>query len=526
MKTEMKAAFSLGLLLFAARSLPAQEPLPAPWRHQDIGAAQTPGTAEHAAGVFTLQGTMDIWDVADGCHIAWQAVHGDLELAARVTVMDNPGGVAHAKASLCIRESLDAGARHVTICVTPTDGTQLLYRDKTDGKTTRIFADAEAQKTCVPKGRFPCWLRITRRGNEFLGYESTDGETWRLSGRITLDLAAETVVGLAASSHRKDLLTKATFDQVRLSTASAGPAATSTAKRVSQLTTLGIDGADKRIVYQTRDHIEAPNWSPDGRWLVFNSQGILWRISADGSGKPERIPTNDVTGANNDHLLSPDGKTIYFSAQGHLYAVSFAGGPPRRISNDQAPARKFKYYLHGVSPDGKTLAYTGAEVAGDDAWGRLDLYTIPAAGGPDTRLTDTPAPDDGPEYSPDGKWIYFNSELNAKVPGHSQCYRMAPDGGGIEQLTHDDRVNWFPHISPDGRWVVYISFPPGTVKHPENKDVILRRMKPDGSEPADLVGFNGGQGTINVNSWSPDSKRFAFVMYPEALGTVERATER
>ncbi len=127
-----------------------------------------------------------------------------------------------------------------------------------------------------------------------------------------------------------------------------------------------------------------------------------------------------------------------------MRAVSRGGFPTTR-----RPERKFKYYLHGVSPDGKTLAYTGAEVAGTDAWGRLDLFTIPAAGGPDTRLTNTPAPDDGPEYSSDGKWIYFNSELNAKEPGHAQCYRMKPDGTGIEQLTRDERVNWFPHVSPD-----------------------------------------------------------------------------
>lgn len=198
----------------------------------------------------------------------------------------------------------------------------------------------------------------------------------------------------------------------------------------------------------------------------------------------------------------------------HLYAVPFEGGQPRRVSNEHPSATAFKYFLHGVSPDDKTLAYVGVSAVGDDPWGRLDLYSIPTVGGPDTRLTDTLAPDDGPEYSPDGKWIYFNSELNAKVPGHAQCYRMKPDGTGIEQLTYDERVNWFPHVSPDGNWIVYISFPPGTVKHPANKDVILRRMKPDGSEQADIIAFLGGQGTINVNSWSPDSKRFAFVAYP------------
>ena len=288
-------------------------------------------------------------------------------------------------------------------------------------------------------------------------------------------------------------------------------------KRVSQLVTMGVDGGDRQLVYETPEHIEAPNWSPDGSWLVFNSRGALWRIPADGSAAPEQIPTGDVTGVNNDHVLSPDGQTIYFSANGHLYALPFAGGEPRRVSNDHPVERQFKYYLHGVSPDNATLAYAGVEAISDSPWGRIGLFTIPVAGGPDTRLTDYPAPDDGPEYSPDGLHIYFNSERNATVPGHAQCYRMATDGSHVEQLTHDKRVNWFPHISPHGRWVIYISFPPGTLKHPANKDVILRRMRPDGSEQADIMGFNGGQGTINVNSWAPDSKRFAFVMYPESL---------
>ncbi len=283
--------------------------------------------------------------------------------------------------------------------------------------------------------------------------------------------------------------------------------------QIARLMTVGIDGSDLSVIHEGSG-FEAPNWSPDGQWLVFNNGGALWRIAADGGTPPEKIPTGGVTGVNNDHVLAPDGKTIYFSAEGHLYAVPFAGGQARRVSNEHPPARAFKYYLHGVSPDNQTLAYVGVEAVGKNVWGRLDLYTLPTTGGPDTRLTDTPAPDDGPEYSPDGKWIYFNSELQAKAPGHAQCYRMNPDGSGIEQLTRDERVNWFPHVSPDGQWVVYLSFPPGTKGHPANKEVILRRMKADGSAQADITAFRGGQGTINVNSWSPDSKRFAFVAYP------------
>ena len=511
----MKLAIGVILLCLAAAPVFADPSLPAPWKQQDIGAVQTPGSAQEAAGVFTLQGTLDLWGVVDGCQLVWQPCQGDVEIVARVTAMDNPGGVAHAKAGICLRQSLEAGSRHVTMCVTASDGSQFLYRDNPDGKTVRIFPEADAIKTSVPKGHFPCWLKLVRSGQEFRGYESADGQTWRLSGKVNLDLPAGALAGLTASSHKKDILCKATFDNVKLSRIEPSGPPPAAIQRISQLATLGIDGADLRIVYQSPDRIEAPNWSPDGKWLVFNSQGGLWRVAADGSGKPELIPTGDVKGINNDHVLSPDGKTIFFSAKGHLYATPFEGGQPRRISNDQDPRRHFQYYLHGVSPDGKTLAYAATEAAGGDNAGRIDLWTIPSAGGADARLTDAPAPHDGPEYSADGKWIYFNSELNAKEPGHAQCFRMAPDGAGIEQLTHDDRVNWFPHISPDGNWIVYISFPRGTLKHPANKDVILRRMKPDGSEPADLLSFNGGQGTINVNSWSPDSRRVAFVVYPD-----------
>lgn len=298
-------------------------------------------------------------------------------------------------------------------------------------------------------------------------------------------------------------------------TAAAPSAKATTTTRlnyVSQLATIGVDGSDKHIIYETKDRIEAPNWSPDGKWLVFNEKGHLLRIPADGSAQPEIIPTGSVTNINNDHVLSPDGKTIYLSAGGSLYAVPFEGGQPRRISNERPPRSKLTCYLHGVSPDEKTVVYVGV-----DARGGANLYAIPTAGGLDLRLTDRPALDDGPEYSSDGKWIYFNSEANINVPGHAQCYRMKPDGSGIQQLTRDERVNWFPHISPDLNWIVYLSFPPGTLKHPPNKAVILRRMKPDGSQQADIISFNGGQGTINVNSWSPDSKHFAFVMYTQAM---------
>ena len=225
----------------------------------------------------------------------------------------------------------------------------------------------------------------------------------------------------------------------------------------SELTVINADGRGRDVIFTADEVIEAPNWHPGGDFLVFNAGGEIWRIDADGSGL-RKIPTGDVVDLNNDHVLSPDGSTVYLSNQkdGALYAVGIEGGTPRLVSNRHETP--FHYYLHGVSPDNSTLRYVAVEGSGEHR--RVNMFTIPTAGGPDHRLSDVKYPNDGPEYSPDGKWIYFNSERDAKQPGHAQCYRMRPDGGGIEQLTHDERVNWFPHPSPDGTQVVYISYPP------------------------------------------------------------------
>lgn len=280
----------------------------------------------------------------------------------------------------------------------------------------------------------------------------------------------------------------------------------------AELTVIDTVSGHSRVVLVADEVIEAPNWTPDGKMLVFNAGGRLFEIAADGGGAPGEIDTRHLADLNNDHVLAPDGATIYVSSDdGHLYAVPRAGGAPRRVSNTHATP--FHYYLHGISPDGQTLSYVAIEGAG--AQRRINLFTIPAAGGPDTRLTDLDVPNDGPEYSPDGKWIYFNSEKAATRPGHAQIFRMrADDGAGLEQLTFDNLVNWFPHLSSDGKMVAFISFPEGTLGHPADKDVLLRLMTPDGQNQRTLATFFGGQGTINVNSWAPDGRHLAYVAYP------------
>lgn len=280
--------------------------------------------------------------------------------------------------------------------------------------------------------------------------------------------------------------------------------------QLAKLTIIDLDG-NQQVIFTADEVIEAPNWTPDGDWLVFNAGGKLFRIAVSG-GEPEMIDTGELADLNNDHVLSPDGSTAYVSSDdGHLYAVPLASGTPRRVSNDHATPHH--YYLHGISPDGRTLSYVAVESPAGERM--VNVFTIPAAGGPDWRLTNLSVPNDGPEYSPDGTWLYFNSELAASQPGHAQIFRMkAFDGSEVEQLTFDSRVNWFPHLSPDGQRLAYLSYPEGTIGHPPDKDVELRLMGPDGGEHRVLAGFFGGQGTINVNSWAPDSRRLAFVSYP------------
>ncbi|MCA0294651.1 MAG: biopolymer transporter Tol [Actinobacteria bacterium] len=278
----------------------------------------------------------------------------------------------------------------------------------------------------------------------------------------------------------------------------------------SQLFTHDLATGTSTLVAESPDVLfEAPNWTPDGEWLIVNGDGLLQRVPA-GGGELEPIVVPGLPLVNNDHVLSPDGAFAYVSGfDGHLHRVDLAARTSHRVSNDHGP--DFVHFLHGISPDGNLLAYIGMDLLPDGF--RTNIFTVPASGGADVRLTDSAAPHDGSEFSPDGEWIWFNSERGSTTPGHAQLFRMRPDGSDVEQLTTDERVNWFPHVSPDGSSVVYVSFPPGTLGHPADLDVIIRLLGTDRTG-TDLVHLFGGQGTINVPSWAPDSRRFAYVAYP------------
>ncbi len=269
------------------------------------------------------------------------------------------------------------------------------------------------------------------------------------------------------------------------------------------LETISISTLKRKIVYHTDTHIEAPNWTRDGKTLIYNSGGSLYKIAVEG-GTPEKMDTGFANKINNDHGISADGTMMAISndTQGMgslVYTLPIDGGTPRKITAS-GPS-----YWHGWSPDGKTLAYCA------ERNGNFDVYTISAEGGKETRLTDAAPLDDGPEYSPDGKYIYFNSART----GTMQIWRMKPDGSNQKQVTTDKYNDWFAHPSPDGKWLIYISFgtdvPAGS--HPPNKNVMLRLINLKTKKIKVIAKLFGGQGTINVPSWSPDSKSVAFVSY-------------
>jgi len=256
---------------------------------------------------------------------------------------------------------------------------------------------------------------------------------------------------------------------------------------------------------------EAPNWGLDGRTLYLNGRGELWEFSLGSAPEPRRVEYTGLPALNNDHVLDPRGEAIFMSANdGHIYHGALDGGRTRRVTDDD----DVWHYLHGVSPDGTTLGFVRLDRSGGP--GRLALM---ASDGGRITVVDTGAGHiDGPEWSPDGEWIYFNTERWASEPGHAQLARVPsedPSADKVERLISTGTVDWFPHLAPDGRLAVYLQYPKGTMGHPEDHDVELVLVgTADWSAPLARVPVFGGQGTINVNSWSPDSERFAFVSYP------------
>lgn len=283
--------------------------------------------------------------------------------------------------------------------------------------------------------------------------------------------------------------------------------------QISQLFLFDLATGESTLVFQSDTVlVEAPNWTPDGSALVVNADGRLFRLALGGATLQE-IPLKGVPAElNNDHVLAPDGSAAYVSARdGHLYSVALDGGRSA-IRITEPRAERFKHYLHGVSPDGATLALIGGGPDASGEWA-TNVYTMPSAGGPLSQLTDDAAPDDGVEFDASGEWLLFNSER--ETPGTAQLFRMRADGSAApERLVSSETVDWFPHASPDGRWIQYLAYPAGTPGHPADLPVVLRLLDTTDGSVRDAVRLFGGQGTTNVNGWAPDSRRFAYAAYP------------
>jgi len=461
--------------------------------NQDIGTVAKPGSAmfDAAKKSYTISGAgLNMWLAKDAFQYAWKKASGDLSLAADIAFVGT-GKNAHRKACLVIRQDLDEDSAYVDVAIHGDGLTSLQFRAAKGAPTHEVQANVSAPKR----------VRIVKRDKYVTMDVAADGGGLQFSGAATRIAFKEPFyVGIGVCAHDASALESAEFSNVEL----VSPLASTTSKPTlySTLETQTMSSTDRRVVYVSTTRFEAPNWLPDNKNLIFNSAGRIHKVPVTG-GKPEVIDTGFATRCNNDHGISPDGTLLAISDQSQgnhqslIYTLPIAGGTPKLVT-PTGPS-----YWHGWSPDGKTLAFCG------ERNGEFDIYTIPATGGDETRLTTAKGLDDGPEYSPDGKSIYFNSLRT----GTMQIWRMNVDGTGQEQVTTDDFNNWFPHPSPDGRSIVFLTYEKDVTGHPQNKDVVLRRMNL-ATRKIDVLGeFFGGQGTINVPCFSPDGKRIAFVTY-------------
>jgi hypothetical protein len=460
--------------------------------HGDVGKVLHEGSVafDPTTKSYTVAGSGEnMWAAKDAFQFVWKKVSGDISLTADVAFVGK-GVEPHRKACLMIRQDLDGDAAYVDVALHGDGLSSLQFRDAKGAGTHEVQANLSA----------PSRLRIEKRGKYALMYLAAKDKELTFSGaavRVALD--EPFCVGLGVCAHNKDVTEKAVFSNVELTTP------TISKKRpvlYSTLETQSIASTDRRVVYVTPTLIEAPNWMPDGKELIFNSDGRLYRVAVVG-GQPKVVDTGFATRCNNDHGISPDGELLVISDQSQgdrkslIYTLPITGGKPKLIT-EAGPS-----YWHGWSPDGKTLAYCA------ERKGKYDIYAIPATGGHETRLTEAKGLNDGPEYSPDGRFVYFNSDRTSTM----HIWRMKPDGTDQEQITSDDFNNWFPHPSPDGKSLVFLSYDKEVSGHPANKDVCLRLMTLQDKKIKTLAKLFGGQGTINVPCWSRDGRNIAFVTY-------------
>jgi len=465
----------------------------------DVGTRRLPGqtTYDPQAQTYTLTGSgLNIWHRDDEFHYAARQMSGDFMITAQAEFLGD-GKNAHRKWGIMFRRALEGDSVHADAAVHGDGLTSLQYRPTLGAETAEVVAPFAGAHT----------VQLERSGADIIMRAARLDEPLVETGRIQIGLDGEIYAGLYVCAHETDVTETAIFRNVRVDVA-AGPGVDGYEQpSPSRLEVLDVATGHRRVLYAGPEHFEAPNWSRDGQHLLYNQEGRIYRFDLE-AGPPTVLNTGNVQANNNDHGLSFDGTLLALSSHteqegrapgSQIYVVDAGGGVPRKIT-DQAPS-----YWHGWSPDGSTLVYCA------ERGGSYDVYAIAASGGPETRLTDTPGLDDGPEYSPDGEFIYFNSTRT----GRMKIWRMRPDGSGQEQVSFGDDNDWFAHLSPDGTRMVYVTYPPSVqaAKHPPNERVSIREQDVASGAVRVVAHLYGGQGTLNVPSWSPDDQSIAFVSY-------------
>ena len=445
----------------------------------------------------------NVWGDHDEFQFVYKKMTGDFILYTEAAFLGDWVDY-HKKVGWMVRKTLDGNAPHIN-AVEHGDGLTSLQFRKTAG------AETEERKMPITKANV---LQLERKGNTYIMRAAQFGQDFTVDSISGIDLGDDVYVGLFVGSHNTDVLETGVFSNVRISVPAPNTLVPYRQYLGSRLELLEIASGNREIVYTAPNSIQAPNWTPDGKTLIYNSDGQIYTFDLE-SRTPQVLNTGEVKNNNNDHVLSFDGKQLVISSGVEklggsiIYTVPINGGNPKQIT-PKGPS-----YAHGWSPDAQSIVFTGQRN------GDYDIYKVPANGGKEVRLTTAPGLDDGPEYTPDGKYIYFNSVRS----GLMQVWRMDADGSNQVQITNDSLNNWFPHISPDGKWITYISFLPSEVKaddHPFYKHVYIKLMPAAGGAPKVIAYVYGGQGTMNTPSWSPDSKKIAFVSNTAEIGSSNK----
>lgn len=461
----------------------------------DIGSPEIPGTASYIepSQIYQLTGSgSNIWFGTDCFSYLSKKMNGDFILQTRIRFIGQ-GHELHRKTGLMIRSST-APNSPVVACTIHGDGlTSLQYRNK----------PGEIMKEIKFTIKAPDVLQLEKKGTTYTMSVAHFGELYQVQKIDSIDLGTDPLAGLFVCAHTNKFSEEVVFSNTLVFKPAPEDMVQYKSYIGSLLEILDVTTGDRSVVSSSPISLQAPNWTPDGKTLIFNSGGKLFNFDL-ATRQATILNTDFVNKNNNDHVLTFDGQQIGIShsaeeskGQSVVYSVPVSGGVPKRIT-DKSPS-----YFHGWSPDNQYMLYTG-ERNGD-----FDIYKISKDGGKEVQLTNAKGLDDGSEYSPDGKYIYFCSTRT----GRMQVWRMDPDGKNQTQLTFDDLNNWFPHVSPDNKWLVFITFPKEVPadKHPFYQRVFLRLMPIGGGEIKTIAYLYGGQGTMNVPSWSPDSKKIAFV---------------